>query len=694
MFNQPIQFHIEERSVDAGVLYLAGWCFSVASLEQTQLQLRAGKTIVASFACSKARPDVRAAFPDVFGATDAAPLCGFDQWIELPAKVTRLKLIEVLSGRTLIQIKLPRRSETNNDWVVGNALPTADTGALAIGRALYRKARTALRIDNALSPKQWKLWYHQARQEFHYQRYIAQTTQIRSSPLSISTAFTEKNRITPRLRALLTQAAAKFSYQPLISIVMPVYNVDPIVLVEAIASVQDQIYPHWELCIADDASTQAQTQTALQLYEQHPNIHIVWRQENGHICQATNSAAERASGEFVVFLDNDDQLAPHALFEIVRLLQHQPDADVIYSDEDKLDAEGNHYDLHFKPDWSPVLLLGFNYINHLTCVRRSLFEQVGRLRPGYEGAQDYDLLLRVTEHSPRVAHLPKILYHWRAIAGSTALNAGEKTIVATSAERILKEALQRRGHDAKPYTPEFAQRFGLPIWQLDWPDQGPSVEIIIPTFNQLELLRACIQSIQKRTTYRNYSIRIIDNDSDCAETLSWLGSIQNAPSIRVQHIANQDGEFSFSRINNLAVASSTADLILFLNNDTEVIEPHWLSRLVGYLGMPGVGVTGARLLYPNETVQHAGVTLGIDRGCAPGHAFAHLPATAPGDFLWHKLRMSVQQSLVPVYWSDERTLSVLAALMRQSLRSHLMILICALNWRIKGCAQSMLLVLS
>jgi GT2 family glycosyltransferase/glycosyltransferase involved in cell wall biosynthesis len=438
--------------------------------------------------------------------------------------------------------------------------------------------------------------------------------------------YIKNNEIHSHIRTLLSDTSRQFKYKPLISIVLPVYNVEPRWLRAAVDSVLQQIYWNWELCIADDASTNKATLEVLEKYESSDKrIKVVFRKENGHICAASNSAADLAQGEFVAFMDNDDVVAPNALFEIVRVLQKDSECDMIYSDEDKIEENDKRYDPHFKPDWSPELFLSYNYINHLTCIRRSLFESVGRFRIGFEGAQDYDLLLRIIEKTDRIRHIPKILYHWRAIRGSVALEAKDKPIMQISAQKGIKDHLRRKGIQARIYQPEFAKSMGLPIYQLDWPDRGPSVTIIIPTFNQYALLKKCIESIVNLSTYLNYEIMIVDNGSNDKKTLDYLETVRKK-GIRVERIENDGQPFSFSRINNLAVQKVNTEYILFLNNDIEVLQPKWLSRLVGYLNLPGVGGVGAKLLYPNNTLQHAGVVLGMHDGIIPDHAFIKHPS--------------------------------------------------------------------
>ncbi|MGZ8248606.1 glycosyltransferase [Methylomagnum sp.] len=402
--------------------------------------------------------------------------------------------------------------------------------------------------------------------------------------LSASEAYVLHNTLRPELHAILRESVTRFNYLPTISILMPVYNVDPRWLTAAMESVINQIYPHWELCIADDASTTPETIEALKQYEGRDKIKIIYRRENGHICAASNSASELASGDFVALLDNDDLLAPNALFEIARLLNAHPEADLIYTDEDKIDAKGRHYDLHFKPDWSPVLLLGYNYINHLTCIRRSLLEEVGRFSLGFEGAQDYDLLLRLAEHTKNIFHIPKILYHWRSIPESTASSASVKPIVDTSAYKALKNHLDRQGIVAKIYRPSFAESYGLPINQLDWSDEGPGIEIIIFGDGKQDYSARCASAIQKSTRYRNY--RIASSQTEYSDFPASLPTRLNA-----------------------AAKASDADLLLFLSNRTTVTEPRWLSRLAGYSSLPGVGIVGGRLITPKGHLHQAGKIL-------------------------------------------------------------------------------------
>lgn len=424
-------------------------------------------------------------------------------------------------------------------------------------------------------------------------------------------AYVRNNTIQPHVRALLDVAVRRFARQPTVSVVMPVYNAHPDWLRAAIESVRSQIYPHWELCIADDASTIPDTRAVLDRYENAPRMRIVRRSQNGGISRASNDAAAVATGDHLVLLDQDDLLAPHALFEIARLLQRHPEADVIYSDEDKIDLNDRHYDLHFKPDWSPVLLLGYNYVNHLTCIRRSLFEAVGGFRSEYDGAQDYDLLLRVTEITSRVHHIPKVLYHWRAAPHSVATRAGVKPQMQESVAAALRDALRRRGVDAHPYRPEFAAAHQLPIYQLDWPDEGPPVEIFVAARSPEALL--CVQSLLARTTYRDYRVSLVgERSADIMMDLR-VPTAQRVRAVQANCLID-------------AAAASQAEYVFFLDARLDVAEPRWLSRLVGYATLPGVGAAGGRILSDNGRILHAGTVLGLEDGRTAGDAFGNHPS--------------------------------------------------------------------
>lgn len=420
----------------------------------------------------------------------------------------------------------------------------------------------------------------------------------------------------------------KFDYRPLISIAMPVYNVEIKWLEECIDSVINQTYDNWELCISDDASTDPKIKKCLEAYEKkEPRIKVVFRKENGHISLATNSALEIATGEFIALLDNDDELPPHALFEVVKVLNERPELDVIYSDEDKIDAEGNRFDPHFKADWSPDTLMGNNYISHLGVYRSSIVKSLGGFRKGYEGSQDYDLVLRVTEQIPEdhIYHIDKVLYHWRTIPGSTASSGEAKSYIYDSGVKALTDALNRRGIKGT-VRPGLISGFYEVTYEVL---QEELVSVIIPTKNGYDDLKLCVDSIIEKTSYPNYEIIIADNGSTDPKMQELFAEYKKQLDERfiVELI---DIPFNYSRINNLAAEKASGKYLLFLNNDTEVIEPNWMTTMVSYAQFDRIGCVGAKLYYPDDTTQHAGVLVGI--GGVAGHALNNYDRTHCGYF--------------------------------------------------------------
>ncbi len=423
--------------------------------------------------------------------------------------------------------------------------------------------------------------------------------------------------------------ASGLDYRPLISVIMPVYNTDPAQLSRAVASVERQIYPDWELCIADDRSTRDDTRTKLKaLAARGGRIKVEFLRENSGIAGASNAAIELAEGEFIALLDHDDELSPDALFEAAGVLNESPDTDMIYSDEDKIDERGRHVEAFLKPDWSPELLLSNMYTCHLGVYRKTLVEEIGRFREGFDGAQDHDLVLRLTERTEKVRHIPKILYHWRISSASTAAEysiPSESKSPEASSMKALGEAMRRRGIEASVEKGLFDGSFRV---RPEMAGSAP-VSIIIPTKDRPEHLRRCIESIKQKTIHPNYEIIIVDNRSSDERAVDYLSSLESSGEDRVQ-VIRYDGEFNFSAINNLAAERAKGDFLVFLNNDTEVIEPGWLEAMQELGRIPGVAIVGAKLLYPDDTVQHAGVALW--RCGAAGHVHNRLPRDERGYF--------------------------------------------------------------
>ncbi|WP_417632191.1 glycosyltransferase family 2 protein [Enterococcus faecalis] len=415
----------------------------------------------------------------------------------------------------------------------------------------------------------------------------------------------------------MTQEIATFHYQPKISIAMPVYNVEEKWLRLCIDSILNQVYTNWELCMADDASTDPNVKKILTEYQQlDERIQVVFREQNGHISEATNSALAIATGEFVALLDNDDELAINAFYEVVKVLNENPELDLIYSDEDKIDMDGNRSDPAFKPDWSPDLLLGTNYISHLGVYRRSILEEIGGFRKGYEGSQDYDLVLRFTEKTTkeRIKHIPKVLYYWRMPPTSTAVDQGSKGYAFEAGLRAVQDALVRRGINGHA---THGAANGLYDVYYDI-ESEKLVSIIIPTKNGYKDVQRCVSSIIEKTTYQNYEIIMADNGSTDPKMHELYAEFEQQLPGRF-FVESIDIPFNFSTINNRAAKKAHGEYLLFLNNDTEVITENWLTLMVSFAQQERIGCVGAKLLYPNNTVQHAGVILGLGGVAGHGH---------------------------------------------------------------------------
>ena len=431
------------------------------------------------------------------------------------------------------------------------------------------------------------------------------------------------------------QKNEKWKRKPLISIVVPVYNTPQVFLRQMIESVQNQSYSEWELCIGNASPENKEMKKILEEYKKDARIKEVEIPENKGISQNTNRAMEIASGELIGLLDHDDLLAPNALYEIAKAVNEHPDPEVIYTDEDKVTTDlKEHFQPHLKPDFNLDLLRSNNYICHFFVASRDLIKRVGGFRPEFNGAQDYDLILRCTEQAKQIVHIPKILYHWRVHKASTADNPASKMYAFDAGKRAIEEHLVRcRTKGTVQHTKD------LGFYRVKYEICGePLVSIIIPNKDQSEALKKCLDSIREKTSYRNYEIIIVENNSEEPETFAFYKKIAGEK-IKV---VTWEGEFNYSAINNFGVRHARGDYLLLLNNDVEIINGDWLTEMLSHCQRKEVGIVGAKLYYPDNTIQHAGIIIGI--GGVAGSVFVGLPRAFSGYL--HKASIQLDLSAV------------------------------------------------
>jgi GT2 family glycosyltransferase len=425
-----------------------------------------------------------------------------------------------------------------------------------------------------------------------------------------------------------------FDSTPVFSVVVPVFNPPAEYLNAMLASVVAQTYRHWELCVAD-ASTAPHVRPILEKFAAaEPRAKVKFLDGNLGIAGNSNAALALATGRFVCLLDHDDTLAPFALHELADAVQLAPDADFLYSDEDKLDPTGIRVDPYFKPDWSPETLLSRNYICHLTCLRDDLLAAVGGFRMGFDGAQDYDLVLRASEKAKRILHIPQILYHWRIHPQSTAGNQASKMYAYDSGRKAITEHLQRMGVDATVHDGSVLGTYHV-VYHLR---TQPLVTVVIPNKDHPDVLARCVDSLAK-ASYANYELLIVENGSTDPKTHALYAELKKQPHVRILEWTKP---FNYAAVNNFAAAEANGELLLFLNNDIEAIGPDWLEELVKIAVQPGVGAVGAKLLYADDTIQHAGIVVGM--GGVAGHGHLNYPRTAPG----HGQRLMFTQNVAAV----------------------------------------------
>ncbi len=565
--NRRIEFWLDRPSIwpkKARHLKVTGWCFAISGDEITEVRARVRKNF----------------FPARFGTPRP------DIGLEYDNRPGALR-----SGFSIQAIIPPGRNEFILEARSGNA-PWETFFIHPVRGAIFREASDG-DGEAAGDYTRWIQCYEQLQREDvkHIQEQIAQ-----------------------------------FHYSPLISVLLPVYNSNLKWLRRAILSVQKQLYPHWELCIVDDASTDRKVWPFLQRSARlDQRIRVMRRTENGHISAASNDALRLATGDFIALLDHDDELAPAALYFVALALNTNRDLQLLYSDEDKLDERNRRSDPYFKSDWNPELFLAQNFVSHLTAYRTDLIHRIGGFRIGFEGSQDYDLALRCIEQirPEAIEHLPWVLYHWRTGDQSTASDPTAKPYAQKAARRAVQEHLERTGvagtvvpsHDVYLQT-----KYALP-------NERPMVSIIIPTRDQGSALKKCIHSIFEKTDYPAYELIVLDNGSCDSDALDFLAELKKRDGVQVERI---DDEFNYSRLNNRGVELSRGTFVALLNNDVEVLHADWLTEMVSRAMQPNVAMVGARLWYPNGTMQHGGVILGA--GGIAGHAHAGLRRDEPGYF--------------------------------------------------------------
>ena len=441
----------------------------------------------------------------------------------------------------------------------------------------------------------------------------------------------------PAESELEKQRKHTFQKNPVFSVVVPAYKTPVLFLEQMIDSVRSQTYPHWELCIANASPEDREMAAVLERYMKlDSRIRLKNLDENLGIAENTNEAFSMASGEFVGLLDHDDLLAPQALYRMAEAFNKNNAYDVFYTDEDKVTTDlSEHFQPHFKPDFNLDLLRSNNYITHFFVVRTVLVKKVGGFRREYDGAQDYDFIFRCVEQAKEICHIPEVLYHWRTHKASTADNPASKMYAFDAGKRAIEGNLARNGvKGVVSHTKD------LGFYQVEYPVKGnPLISILIPNKDQKDSLKKCLDSVFKKSTYTNYEIIIIENNSVEDETFAYYKDLEKKSNVK---IVTWKGQFNYSAINNFGEKEAKGDYLLFLNNDVEVINPHWMEEMLGNCQRKEVGIVGAKLYYPDDTIQHAGTIIGI--GGIAGHAFLNMPRSRTGYL--HKASIQMDLSAV------------------------------------------------
>lgn len=467
---------------------------------------------------------------------------------------------------------------------------------------------------NKIKEKGWRVTW------IEMKRYMVMGTA--AEPENLYQIWIEKNE--PTKEELQEQKNTKFKINPKISIIIPMYNTPVNFFEELVDNLIGQTYSNWELCLADGSPEE--NKELEKIYKKDERIKYKFIGENKGIAGNTNEALSLVTGDFVALLDHDDLLPLFSLYEIVKCINENPDAEFIYTDEDKFEKlGGKRYDPYFKSDFAPDTLRANNFICHFSVFKKELMDKLGGFRSEYDGAQDYDILLRMSEETNKIVHIPKILYHWRVHALSTAKAGGTAKPYAYEAGiKAIQDHINRLGLKG---TVEQGNTLGT--YKINYEVIGnPKVSIIIPNKDYINTLKVCLNSLKKLTTYENYEIIVVENNSEESETFEYYKKIDGKDKIKVVYFPEK--EFNYSKIINFGVKNSTGDYIIQLNNDTELMTPNWIQEMLGFAQREDVGAVGVELFYPDNTIQHAGIIIGI--GGVAGHVFKNLPKGIHGYF--------------------------------------------------------------
>lgn len=570
---KSVQYNVENLSYDEGVLVVSGWAIDA---QDVQIELRRGDELIPCVIDKTYRKDINAVFDEV--TTEYKPAFKLQMEIE---NIKNLQLVFTCGEKKSVY-KIRKKGTKSAPSIVDKVMFYMKHYGLkmTILRCM-EKLSGSDGLTNIREGKEYQIW----REKY----------EVKDAELEV-------------------QRTTKFEYEPKLSIVIPLYDTKSRYLKELIESIQNQTYSNWELCLADGTGVDTPLKSIVNSYiEKDARIKYEILTDNKGISENTNAAIRMATGDYIVLADHDDIVPANALFECVKAINEDSSIDVIYSDEDKIDMDGKKYfEPHFKSDFNIDLLCSMNYICHLFVVKKEIIDKVGMLRSEFDGAQDHDFILRCCEVAEKIKHIPKILYHWRCHIDSTAANPESKRYAFEAGRKAVEEHYKRVGI---PATVEHAEFYGMFHTKYHW-EENPLISIIIPNKDHIDDLKKIMDSIDEKSTYRNYEFVVVENNSTEEETFAYYKEIEQRDNVQVLYY---DGDFNFSRINNFGVEKAKGEYLLLLNNDTEIISPECLEEMLHICMRDEVGIVGAKLCYDDDTIQHAGVVLGF--GGIAGHTF-------------------------------------------------------------------------